>query len=110
MATSSNTGRMKVANGFIMYPSSDTTTAIIITDATGTGGGHSVITFDSFNARVGVATNGAPGATLDIGGQFYVTGAGTTTKYRNVNTDGWGIPAIYKSGRVTAQSAANSNI
>jgi hypothetical protein len=33
-----------------------------------------------------------------------------TTAYNNVTTAGWGIPAIYAAGRVTAQSAANASI
>lgn len=36
--------------------------------------------------------------------------AGKTALYNNVATAGWGHPAIYAAGRVTAQSAANASI
>lgn len=47
---------------------------------------------------------------------FGVTAAGTLTaqstiaKYNNINTTGWGVPAIYASGRATAQTAANASV
>lgn len=35
---------------------------------------------------------------------------GKYAKYNNISTAGWGVPAIYKASRVTAQSAANASI
>lgn len=47
----------------------------------------------------------------DASGTGYTAYAGTgLTTYRNVVTAGWGTPAIYAAGRVTAQSAANASI
>lgn len=36
--------------------------------------------------------------------------AGLLEKYNNINTAGWGHPAIYGSGRATAQAAANNSV
>lgn len=36
--------------------------------------------------------------------------AGKITTYNGIATTGWGVPAIYGYGRVTAQSAANASI
>lgn len=35
---------------------------------------------------------------------------GLTTKYNNVTTAGWGVPAIYANGRSTAQTAAVASV
>lgn len=54
------------------------------------------------------------GGTMTVGGTTTLTGALTqtakTSTYNNVATAGWGVPAIYNAGRVTAQAAANASI
>jgi hypothetical protein len=35
---------------------------------------------------------------------------GLLTKYNNIATAGWGVPAIYGYGRATAQAAANASV
>lgn len=54
------------------------------------------------------------GGTMTVGGTTTLTGALTqtakTSTYNNVVTAGWGVPAIYNAGRVTAQAAANASI
>lgn len=60
------------------------------------------------------------GGTMTSTGLFTASAASTltgavsqtakTAKYNNVSTVGWGIPAIYGAGRVTAQAAANASI
>jgi hypothetical protein len=54
------------------------------------------------------------GGTLTVGGTSTLTGAVTqtakTTTYNNVATTGWGHPAIYASGRSTAQTAAVASL
>lgn len=52
-------------------------------------------------ARTALLGGGTGYATTDP-----LTLGGKTTKYNNIATAGWGTPAIYGSGRVTAQSAA----
>lgn len=48
------------------------------------------------------------------GGDTSITGtlalSGKTVNYNSVATAGWGVPAIYASGRATAQTAANTSI
>lgn len=53
--------------------------------------------------------NGTPGTFRDF---KYRTGnqTGLTALYNNIATVGWGIPAIYGTGRVTGQVAASSSI
>jgi hypothetical protein len=51
------------------------------------------------------------GTSLDLAGSKLVAGSsGTLTKYNNITTAGFGVPAIVAAGRVTAQSAANASI
>lgn len=53
------------------------------------------------------------GVTGDFSSSLKFTNAtvvGKAITYNNVATAGWGIPAVYKTGRVTAQSAANASI
>lgn len=70
---------------------------------------------------------GIGGGNIYAGGNIVITGSGTfggglfvnnsnvtfgqkIINYNNIVTAGWGVPAIYSAGRVTAQSAANSSI
>jgi len=55
---------------------------------------------------VGGAT--AISSTLDVSGAVTLTAK--VTKYNNVTTAGWGVPAIYGSGRSTAQTAAVASV
>lgn len=51
---------------------------------------------------------------LQVKGDSYLGGdcaiKGKVTKYNNIATAGWGQPAIYGSGRATAQTAANTSV
>lgn len=42
--------------------------------------------------------------------KFAVDNTGKATKYSSVSTTGWGIPAIYGTGRATGQVAANASV
>lgn len=42
--------------------------------------------------------------------QYTIANGGTVSKYNSVSTTGWGQPAIYSSGRVTAQTAAIASV
>lgn len=69
----------------------------------GGGGPPSVIGFDSqsgFNYK----TNGSNIFTLNSDGTVQMTK--NITKYNNVSTTGWGVPAIYGSGRQASQTGA----
>lgn len=47
-------------------------------------------------------------ASFDTSGNFLMVNK--TTKYNNISTAGWGTPAIYGSGRSTAQTAAVASV
>ncbi len=42
--------------------------------------------------------------------KFAMLDTGIISKYAGVTTSGWGVPAIYSSGRATAQNAANTSV
>lgn len=56
---------------------------------------------------IGNGTSGDVSGTLSF---TTLTLGGKTNKYNNISTAGWGTPAIYGSGRTTAQIAANASI
>lgn len=59
--------------------------------------------------NIGIGTT-VPGKLLSIAEKFQVDSNGLIPKYNNVTTVGWGIPAIYGSGRSTAQTAAVASV
>lgn len=76
---------------------------------TGTGAGGSIIFQTAAAGGSGTAQNAFTTAfTLDSSqnAQF----AGKVTNYAGVATTGWGHPAIYGSGRQTAQTAADASV
>lgn len=76
-------------------------------DSSGTGG----IDFN-YNTGTG-AVNFWGGTTVSkfgVSNVGAITQAGKTTNYNSINTAGYGVPAIYGSGRVTAQTAAAAAI
>ena len=85
----------------------------IATEAAIFGGTGTTLSIVSNSDSIKLYPNSALGATFSSTG-LAVTGVVTTTgKYSNYNsvaTTGWGVPAIYGAGRVTAQSAANASI
>lgn len=64
---------------------------------------------DPSNGNMGIGTI-SPTALLSVAEKFQVNSSGLVPKYNNVATAGWGIPAIYASGRVTAQVAAAASV
>ncbi len=83
--------------------------------------------FDNRNTRFGISTGGndiismlpggnvgvndsAPGAQFSVNGNYWIDSNGVNTKYKNVSTAGWGVPAIYGQGRSTAQTGAVASV
>ena len=64
---------------------------------------------DTSSGNVGIGTTG-PSALFSVAEKLLVTSAGLASKYNNVNTTGWGVPAIYATGRSTAQSATVASV
>lgn len=62
------------------------------------------------NLGLGVTGTTAVGAMLSINEKLYVTSAGLVTKYNNVSTVAGGVPAIYGTGRSTAQTGAVASV
>lgn len=58
---------------------------------------------------VGIGTV-APGALLSVAEKLRIDSNGKITEYADVATAGWGVPAIYGSGRVTAQTAQSAAV
>lgn len=58
----------------------------------------------SFRAGIGGS------ATLTLDSSQNATFAKKIASYNGVSTAGWGVPAIYKAGRATAQTAANTSV
>lgn len=57
------------------------------------------------------ARNGITCGSTAIGSHtFAVSSTGVINQYFNVSAVGWGVPAIYGSGRATAQTAANTSV
>lgn len=76
-------------------------------DSSGTGG----IDFN-YNTGTG-AVNFWGGTTVSkfgVSNAGAITQAGKTTNYNSINTTGWGVPAIYGTGRATGQTAANASV
>jgi hypothetical protein len=92
----------------------DTTTnaSMFLTWVTTASGNQSVnvsstkITFNPSTATLTVTKLSAP-TSVSTG---TLAQTGKTTTYNNVNTAGWGAPAIYGSGRSTAQVAAVASV
>jgi hypothetical protein len=62
----------------------------------------------AFNTRDNGGTNTEKLHIVSGTGNLLATGL--FGKYNNINTSGWGIPAIYGSGRFTAQTAAKTTV
>lgn len=73
----------------------------INTLGTVTGGGAT--TTNTATVYIGAATTGGTN-------NYALALAGTTGLYNNIKTAGWGTPAIYGSGRSTAQTAAVASV
>lgn len=73
-------------------------------DSGSTGASIDVHTADTFKFR-NYAHNADAAVTMSTIGQ-----SGLTVKYNNISTAGWGVPAIYGSGRSTAQVAAVATV
>jgi len=65
--------------------------------------------YDEANNRLGVAT-ASPSDTFSIAEKTIVNSNGLLTKYNNVTTAGFGVPAICGQGRFTAQTAAKATV
>lgn len=61
-------------------------------------------------AGVTMQLTGAANNTLAVAVQDLIVQLGKNTKYNAISTAGWGLPAIYGSGRSTAQSAAVASV
>ncbi len=80
-----------------------------VTSNTGGAVVAATITPTGLNATViGATTAAAITGTSLTGTSLVLNGKATT--YNSIATAGWGVPAIYAVGRVTAQSAANASI
>ena len=64
---------------------------------------------DTSTGNVGIGTTG-PSAMFSVAEKLLVTSAGLASKYNNINTAGWGVPAIYAASRSTAQTAAVASV
>lgn len=62
------------------------------------------------NGNVGVGNIGSPSALFSVAEKQLIDSNGVTTKYKNVTTAAWGIPAIYGSSRSTAQTGAVTSV
>lgn len=71
-------------------------------DITLTGSGTNVYTFPASTSTL---------ASLALSESFTNKSLGDKlVKYNNITVAGWGVPAIYGSGRATAQTAANASV
>ena len=52
----------------------------------------------------------SPAATFSVLDKFLVNSSAAISKYQNITTVGWGVPAIYGSGRSTAQTGAVASV
>lgn len=71
------------------------------------GGSRSRMTSPADNQVKFTGSDTVTGAQLQFGTAVMT---GKTTTYNNVATAGWGVPAVYAAGRVTAQTAAAASI
>lgn len=79
----------------------------------------SITTANGISGSVATPTT-TPAITLTLGditptsvtvsGKSTIANTGLVTKYNNIVTTGWGIPAIYASGRSIAQTAAVASV
>lgn len=58
----------------------------------------------SHKGSLRLGDNTAPTTLLDIAGTLTMSSGGKVTRYNNVATTGWGSPAVYGTGRSTAQT------
>lgn len=64
------------------------------------------------NNSVNVGGNTSPTGLFSVGSssQLQINSSGVINQYNNVATVGWGVPAIYGSGRSTAQTGAVASV
>lgn len=88
-------------------------TNLLIGTLTAPSGTYSIYNSSSnqnyFAGNLGIADT-SPSTALSIAAKFQVNSSGFLSKYNNVATAGWGTPAIYGSGRSTAQTAAVASV
>lgn len=75
---------------------------LIISSGIATGTGSSGIQFQTATAGATGTADRTPATT------FQLNSVGSISEYANVTTAGWGVPAIYGSGRATAQTARSA--
>jgi hypothetical protein len=78
--------------------------SLILTSGIATGTGSAGIEFQTSTAGATGTVDRTPATTLQI------SGAGQISEYANVATTGWGIPAIYATGRATARTNAVASV
>jgi len=79
--------------------------ALSLSGANGTGTDRSG---GDVNVTAGTATGSGTAGAIKLNSNTEL--AAKATKYNNVTTAGWGIPAVYASGRATAQTAAVASV
>lgn len=85
-------------SGISVSMGSTTTGDAILVDQTTGGSGNLVNLRNNSATKFSVSSTGA------------VAQSGKTATYNNIVTSGWGVPAIYGSGRLTAQTGAVASV
>lgn len=100
------------AGGTVVYTTVTTLASLTsIGNSFATGNTNfTVATTGALNIAVGAFTVSSTGAIGGAFGNWNITNGGKNTVYNGVVTAGWGHPAIYGSGRSTAQTAAVASV
>ena len=101
---------LQVTHGGTGTSTTFTQGSVVFAGASGIyGQDNSNFFWDIANKRLGILT-AAPTQPFSVAEKFLINSSGLIPKYNNINTSGWGIPAIYGTGRSTAQVAAVASV
>lgn len=104
---------LTVSNGALVLTGGAVTASTPVLNATQTWNSGAV-TFTGIRLNVTDTASAAASllADLQVGGSSLVAigKAGRITRYSGVATSGWGVPAVYASGRSTAQTSAVASV